>query len=126
MGRSNGSRYEPCPNGYPENCGCNTCKTERDNIARARAQSRQSSRNTSSVAGRFEGKEIKVVTGATGLLTRFEFYYGGVLSADGPGHGHVVSKNGEAINYWRKPASEGGQVIIDDNWSNEQLSKHMF
>jgi len=135
MGRFDGSFYEPCRDGYPENCGCYTCKTERDGIARARqregiararSQSGQSSRSTPSGGGRFEGKEIKVVMGATGLHTRFEFYYGGIMSADGPGHGHVVCKNGEAINFWRKPAMEGGQIVIDDNMSSEQLSKHMF
>jgi hypothetical protein len=75
---------------------------------------------------RFEGKEIKIVTGAKGRNERFEFYYGGALFADGIGHGHVVCNDGETINFWRKPAHEGGQTVIDDAWSSEKLDDHLF
>lgn len=73
---------------------------------------------------RFEGKEIKVVTGATGRRDRLEFYYGGMVTADGPGHGHVVSNDGENIHFWRLPESEGGRIVIDDRWSREELRAH--
>lgn len=36
---------------------------------------------------KFEGGEIKVVTGATGRRERFEFFYGGSVFPDGNGHG---------------------------------------
>lgn len=75
---------------------------------------------------RFEGKEIKVVTGATGRRERFEFYYGGLFTPDGVGHGHVVCNDGETINFWRKPNHEGGETVIDDSWSSEKLANHMF
>jgi hypothetical protein len=75
---------------------------------------------------KFEGKVIKVVFGATGRRERFEFYYGGAMHPDGPGHGHVVCNDGETINYWRKPGHEGGQVVIDDGLSSEKLADHMF
>lgn len=75
---------------------------------------------------KFEGKEIKVVTRTKGRRERFEFYYGGSLYADGPGHGHVVCNDGETINYWRKPTHEGGETIIDDAWSTKKLADHMF
>ncbi|KTS65287.1 hypothetical protein NS206_04920 [Microbacterium testaceum] len=74
--------------------------------------------------GTFEGQEIKVVYGATGRRDRFEFFYGGFLSPDGPGHGHVVSNDGENIHFWRLPSSEGGRVVIDDTFSFERLNSH--
>jgi hypothetical protein len=74
--------------------------------------------------GYFDGQEIKIVMGATGRNERFEFYYGGFGLPDGMGHGHVVSNDGVNIHYWRKPHSEGGQVVIDDRLSFEQLSSH--
>lgn len=74
----------------------------------------------------FEGKPIKVVTGATGRKERFEFYYGGEGRPDGPGHGHVVCNEGDCINFWRLPASEGGRIVIDDRRSTAQLVRHMF
>lgn len=73
---------------------------------------------------RFEGHEIKVVTGATGRRDRFEFYYGGRFSPDGGGHGHVVSNDGENIHYWRLPDGEGGRVVLDDRWSADKLRDH--
>lgn len=72
--------------------------------------------------GYFDGQEIKVVYGATGRRDRFEFYYGGLGGPDGPGHGHVVSNDGENIHYWREPNATS--PVIDDRWSTEQLSKH--
>lgn len=66
----------------------------------------------------FDGYEIKVVYGNTGRKDRFEFYYGGEGYPDGPGHGHVVSNDGENIHYWRLPDSEGGYVKIDDRSGN--------
>lgn len=47
-------------------------------------------------------------------------FYGGYLSADGHGHGHVKAQGGpfgETIVFWRKPDSEGGAVVID-NWAS--------
>lgn len=73
---------------------------------------------------RFDGQDIKVIYGATGRRDRFEFYYGGFLSPDGVGHGHVVSNDGLNINFWRLPDSEGGRIVIDDRWSTEQLRDH--
>ena len=72
--------------------------------------------------GRFDGQEIKVIYGATGRRDRFEFYYGGLGGPDGPGHGHVVSNDGENIHYWREPNATF--PVIDDRWSTEQLSTH--
>ena len=72
--------------------------------------------------GYFDGHPIKVVRGATGRRERFEFYYGGLGSPDGYGHGHVVSNDGENIHYWREPNSTF--PIIDDTWSTEDLRKH--
>lgn len=72
--------------------------------------------------GYFDGHEIKVIYGATGRRDRFEFFYGGVGAPDGPGHGHVVSNDGENIHYWREPHSS--IPIIDDRWSTEQLRDH--
>ena len=116
----------PCPNDYPEGCGCPTCVSDRRAAAKADGRSPYQTTNSRSASGRFEGKEIKVITGATGRSGRFEFFYGGIMSADGPGHGHVVCNDGESINFWRKPSSEGGQTVIDDNRSSERLSGHMF
>lgn len=90
--------------------------------------SSSSSSSSRSLGGgeRFEGMPIKIVRGARGRKERFEFFYGGLMTPDGIGHGHVVCNEGEAINYWRKPSHEGGQVMIDDNFSSEQLASHMF
>lgn len=72
----------------------------------------------------FEDKPIKVVIGNTGRRDRLEFYYGGMFTPDGIGHGHVVSNDGVNIHYWRLPDGEGGQVVIDDRFSSELLSTH--
>lgn len=76
--------------------------------------------------GYFRRDPIKVIYGATGRKDRFEFYYGGAGTPDGPGHGHVVCNDGETINFWRLSAEEGGRIVIDDRWSTEKLAKHMF
>lgn len=34
--------------------------------------------------GFFDGQEIKAIVGATGRRERFEFYYGGLGTPDGP------------------------------------------
>lgn len=75
---------------------------------------------------KFEGKDIKVVVGSTGRRERLEFYYGGWMYPDGPGHGHVVCNDGETINYWRLPSHEGGRTLIDDRMSTEKFASHMF
>lgn len=72
----------------------------------------------------FDNQPIKIVFGNTGRRDRLEFYYGGLFSPDGEGHGHVVSNDGVNINFWRLPDSEGGSVVIDDRFSYEQLSSH--
>ncbi len=72
--------------------------------------------------GYFDGQPIKVVRGATGRNERFEFFCGGSMLPDSYGHGHVVSNDGVNIHYWRKPASEGGIVMIDDRFSFESLA----
>jgi len=73
----------------------------------------------------FDGHPIKVLEGATGRNARFEFLYGGFREPDGPGHGHVVSNDGENIHYWRLPSNEGGRVMIDDRQSSsEKLGRH--
>ena len=79
-----------------------------------------------STGDKFEGKTIKVVRGNTNRAERLEFFYGGATYADGPGHGHVICNDGVNIIYWRKPAHEGGRVVIDDLMSQERLSGHMF
>lgn len=73
--------------------------------------------------GKFDGQDAKVIqeAGATNI------YYGGLLTPDGIGHGHVKAQGGvygESIVYWRKPDSEGGQVVIDNFASSEALSDH--
>lgn len=58
-------------------------------------------------------------------------YYGGSLTPDGPGHGHVKATGGplgENIVFWRLPEDEGGQVIVDNAWSTmngNDLSDHL-
>lgn len=73
--------------------------------------------------GTFDGQDAKVVQEAG---TK-NIYYGGFLAPDGNGHGHVKAQGGmlgESIVYWRKPESEGGQVVIDNFASTEALSDH--
>jgi hypothetical protein len=110
---------------HGRNCYCQPCVILRQ-AQRARNGGGDDQSTGGSFGDKFEGKEIKVITGAKGIRGRFEFFYGGAMHADGPGHGHVVCNDGETINYWRKPNHEGGQVIIDDNWSTEKLARHMF
>ena len=74
--------------------------------------------------GTFDGYTIKIICGDTGRVARFEFFYGGLSNPDGPGHGHVISNDGNNIHYWRTPESEGGAIIIDTFISFENLVSH--
>ena len=66
-----------------------------------------------------------MVYGATGLSSRFEFYYGGLFVVpDGRGHGHVVRNDGETINFWRLPDSEGGRIIVDNGIGSDYLTDY--
>lgn len=76
--------------------------------------------------GRFRGKPIKILRGQKNNETRFEFFYGGLGKPNGPGHGHLVSNDGEHVHYWRKPRSEGGSEIINDDKSTEALAGYVF
>lgn len=63
----------------------------------------------------FQGREAKVNRSPG----KVEVYYGGFLSPDGIGHGHVKATGGplgENIVYWRLPEDEGGKVIVDNSW----------
>lgn len=63
----------------------------------------------------FQGKEAKVERSAGTI----DVYYGGFLTPDGQGHGHVKATGGplgENIVYWRLPQDEGGQVIVSNSW----------
>lgn len=63
----------------------------------------------------FDGKEAKVVRSPGEI----QVYYGGELTPDGYGHGHVRATGGplgENIVYWRLPKSEGGNEIISNSW----------
>jgi len=119
--RRGGSHSGSCSGRYP----CDRCYARTQQAINGVDDSPQnwSSGNDGSS---FEGKPIKVRVGATGRKGRFEFLYGGAGKPDGTGHGHVVCNDGETINYWKKPASEGGRVVIDDRWSTEQLARHMW
>jgi hypothetical protein len=104
---------------------------ERDDFAKAleKWEEEQAGRNSQRVeyGAKFDGHEIKIVRGSRGRHERFEFFYGGAVLPDGSGHGHVICNDGETINYWRMPVSEGGKEAINDDWtSSEQLSAHMF
>ena len=75
----------------------------------------------------FDGKEAKVErSGGT-----INVYYGGSFYPDGHGHGHVKATGGplgENIVYWRLPANEGGQVMVDNSWNTmngNDLRDHM-
>lgn len=65
--------------------------------------------------GRFDGYPAEISTGKTDQPTRIDICYGGSGGLMGRGHGHVVSKDGINIFFWRLPESEGGGIIIDDN-----------
>lgn len=72
----------------------------------------------------FDGQEAKVVQEAGTV----NIYYGGHMTPDGYGHGHVKAqggKYGENIVYWRLPDNEGGNVVIDNFASYERLADHI-
>lgn len=118
MGRFDPPRI-PCPYDYPDNCMCNTCVNDRGTTS----SYAEHDRGWVSGGGmNFKGYPIKVLYGATGRGDRFEFLYGGRGAPDGPGHGHVVSNDGENIHYWKEP--NASHPIIDDRWSFEKLSTH--
>ena len=75
----------------------------------------------------FDGQDAKVERSAGTI----NVYYGGFMSPDGRGHGHVKATGGmlgENIVYWRLPESEGGRVIVsnsfDEKYGND-LSEHL-
>jgi len=75
----------------------------------------------------FDGKEAKVERSGGEI----QVYYGGFISPDGAGHGHVKATGGafgENIVYWRLPDDEGGQVIVSNAWDTmygNDLSDHL-
>ena len=75
----------------------------------------------------FDGKEAKVIRNPGEI----QVFYGGFLTPDGSGHGHVRATGGplgENIVYWRLPDSEGGQVIVSNSWDimyGNDLSNHL-
>lgn len=75
----------------------------------------------------FDGKEAKVVRNPGEI----QVFYGGFLTPDGNGHGHVRATGGplgENIVFWRLPESEGGQVIVSNSWDTmygNDLSNHL-
>ena len=62
------------------------------------------------IGGEFDGREAKVKVSDNGGRTGI--YYGGADKPDGDGHGHVTAIN-DQIQYWREPANEGGETLID-------------
>ena len=65
--------------------------------------------------GRLDGREAKVCRSG-GMIN---IYYGGIGEPDGTGHGHVKATGGprgENIVYWRLPADQGGDTIIDNRF----------
>lgn len=63
----------------------------------------------------FDGKEAKVIRNPGEI----QVYYGGFMTPDGDGHGHVRATGGplgENIVFWRLPKSEGGHIIVDNAW----------
>lgn len=64
----------------------------------------------------YDGEPAVVTEGNTGRSARLDMYYGGQGSPDGEGHGHVVSNDGENVNYWREPGQSSPS--IDDRSDN--------
>ena len=66
--------------------------------------------------GWFDGKEVRIQRSG-GMIS---IYYGGKYgNIPGDGHGHVKATGGplgESIVYWRLPDSEGGAVIVSNEW----------
>lgn len=64
-------------------------------------------------SGSFSDTSAVVDEGNTGRADRLDVYYGGEGRPDGPGHGHVVTNDGENVSYWREPGSS--TPFIDDH-----------
>lgn len=60
--------------------------------------------------GSVNGEPAVVQTGNTGREDRIDAYWGGKGSPDGPGHGHLVSNDGENANYIRWPGDSKAEV----------------
>lgn len=77
-------------------------------------------------SGTFDGKDARIERGQTGRADRIDVFYGGLTEPKGSGHGHVVSNDGVYINFWRLPESEGGAIVLNDQYgSTKRLSEHM-
>ncbi|WP_103530547.1 hypothetical protein [Streptomyces sp. SM11] len=77
--------------------------------------------------GTFDGKDARIERGQTGRVDRVDIYYGGSgWDPKGPGHGHVVSNDGVFINFWRLPDSEGGAIVLNDDYGkNKRVSEYV-
>lgn len=57
--------------------------------------------------GSFDGYDASVSSRESGGS---DIYYGGLGSADGDGHGHVVTNDAGSVEYWREPGSSSAAI----------------